>query len=118
MITPYRQQIRRIQGELEKSSVTGWQDIRVDTVERFQGSQRRVILVSFAVNTALQLRFLTSNLFRDHDTGEEIDRKLNVTLTRAKEQLILIGNRDILSRSKVFADLIEYIRSRRRQPAT
>jgi DNA replication ATP-dependent helicase Dna2 len=38
---------------------------------------------------------------------EGIDRKLNVALTRAKEQIILIGNEDILSKNTVYKTLLE-----------
>jgi superfamily I DNA and/or RNA helicase len=36
-----------------------------------------------------------------------IDRKLNVAMTRAREQMLLLGNRQLLSRNAVFRKLIE-----------
>ena len=39
-------------------------------------------------------------------SSEGIDRKLNVALTRAKEQIIIIGNKEILSSNNTYAQLI------------
>lgn len=83
-------------------------DICIDTVERFQGSQRDVIICSLTVNSDAQLGFLTANSFEEN--GRVIDRKLNVTLTRARRQMILTGNPEILSGSDVYAGLMERIR--------
>ena len=81
--------------------------ITVDTVERYQGSQRDVIIYGFTVRQPYQLRFLCSQSFVEQ--GTVIDRKLNVALTRAREQLVLIGNPTILSLDEVHRRLIEEI---------
>ena len=41
-----------------------------------------------------------------------VDRKLNVALTRAREQLILLGNDSILSNNLIYFKLIEFIKTR------
>ena len=41
-----------------------------------------------------------------------IDRKLNVAITRAKKQLIVIGNPSILSNNLIYYRFIEFIRSK------
>jgi hypothetical protein len=46
-----------------------------------------------------------------NDEGD-VDRKLNVALTRAKEQLILVGNDNILSNNLIYLRLIEYCKSK------
>src|SRR5690606_2083609 len=79
----------------------------VDTVERYQGSQRDIIIFSFAINNPFQLNGIV-NL---NDDGT-VDRKLNVALTRAKEQLILIGNDSFLSNNLVYFKLIESVKSK------
>lgn len=106
IIATYRNQIAIIKQKLEEANIPDYEDITVDTVERFQGSQRDIIIVSFAVNNPYQLNGIV-NL---NDEGI-VDRKLNVALTRAKEQLIIIGNDDILSGNLIYYKLIEFIKS-------
>ena len=107
IIVPYRNQITQIRQEIAQLRIPQLADITIDTVERFQGSQRDVIIYSFTIQTPSQLEFLTANTFTDR--GIVVDRKLNVALTRARQQLILIGNTDILRRNPIFANLIDYI---------
>lgn len=108
VIVPYRNQITMIRREMERRGLDCAADICIDTVERFQGSQRDVIICSLTVNNDAQLDFLTANCFEEN--GRTIDRKLNVTLTRARRQMILTGNPEILSHNSVYAELMERIR--------
>ena len=85
------------------------QSITIDTVERFQGSQRKYIIYGFTVQKNYQLQFLTSNIFID-ESGNIIDRKLNVAMTRAKEHMILIGHAPLLTRVPIFKRLIEFLK--------
>ena len=80
-------------------------DIPIDTVERFQGSQRDVIIYALGVEHRYQLDFLTATTFAD-ENGTPIDRKLNVALTRARKQMIIVGRPDILSHVPLFQELI------------
>lgn len=108
VIVPYRNQITMIRREMERRGLDCAAYICIDTVERFQGSQRDVIICSLTVNNDAQLDFLTANCFEEN--GRTIDRKLNVTLTRARRQMILTGNPEILSHNGVYAELMERIR--------
>ena len=103
IIVPYRNQIATIRESLAALSVT--LPISIDTVERYQGSQRDVIIYSFTVSRYYQLDFLTANTFMED--GHPIDRKLNVALTRARQQTIMVGNPDILRQNNLFRQLIE-----------
>ena len=78
-------------------------EVSVDTVERYQGSERQVILYSFCVNYRRQLKFL-SNLVEEE--GTLIDRKLNVALTRARKRLIVVGVMDILKENPIYMQFI------------
>ena len=106
VIVPYRNQIAAIRSEIERLGIAALADISIDTVERYQGSQRDVIVYSFTVSRPYQLDFLTSNCFVDED-GQTVDRKLNVAITRARKQLLMTGNQNILMQNSIFARLIE-----------
>lgn len=108
IIVPYRNQIAAIRGEIFKAGVTEADHISIDTVERYQGSQRDVIIYSFTVQRRSQLAFLTANCFTEN--GRTIDRKLNVALTRARRQMIMTGNVDVLKENALFAELIRRYR--------
>ena len=109
VIVPYRHQIAAVQKQLRTLGIPVLMDIDIDTVERFQGSQRDVIIYGFTIQRMAQLDFLTANIFEEE--GKAIDRKLNVALTRAREQMVVVGNPDLLERVSVFNDLMMFIRS-------
>ncbi|MCS7169871.1 MAG: AAA domain-containing protein, partial [Candidatus Kapabacteria bacterium] len=104
VITPYRLQARMIFQGLPRALR---RYVTVDTVERFQGSERDSIIVSLAVNHPWELRFLQS-LARLPD-GSEVDRKLNVMLTRARQQFVLVGSSDVLRQSVLYRRLLAFI---------
>ena len=105
VIVPYRNQIAMIRREIEKLNMPQLRDISIDTVERYQGSQRDVIIYSFTIRRQSQLGFLTANCFMEGD--RVIDRKLNVAITRARKQMIMTGNPDVLNRNNIFRELIK-----------
>jgi DNA replication ATP-dependent helicase Dna2 len=101
IITPYRAQIAQIrQALLQKGMDVDL--ITIDTVERYQGGARDIIIISLSTNTAAQFRSLISL------SEEGVDRKLNVALTRAREQLIILGNEELLSGNEVYRELMRY----------
>jgi DNA replication ATP-dependent helicase Dna2 len=95
VITPYRAQIALIRSKLPIEK------IQIDTVERYQGGAKDIIILSLVANRPSQLKTLVSL------SKEGIDRKLNVALTRAKEQIIILGNEEILVKDKNYRALIE-----------
>ena len=94
-----------------KLSTLNCQQITIDTVERYQGSQRDVIIYGFTVQYQYQLKFLSSATFTDPVSGALIDRRLNVALTRAKKKEIIVGNPDILCHNEIFKRLIASVHS-------
>jgi DNA replication ATP-dependent helicase Dna2 len=103
VITPYRAQIAQIRQELE-SYGKKYEDFSVDTVERYQGSAREVILLSLCLNHVDQLASLVSL-----STDGMVDRKLNVALTRARKHLVIVGNEALLRQSDIYDALLDYI---------
>ncbi len=100
VITPFRAQIAAIlhKAHLLKLNLQG---VSVDTVERYQGGARDVIIMSCAVNNRQNLSRIVSL------NAEGVDRKLNVAVTRARQQFILLGSEAILSEEKMYKGLIE-----------
>lgn len=109
IITPYRSQIALIRREIIKLGIPILNQLTIDTVERFQGSQRDIIIYSFSVNQFYQIDFLSNNM---EENGMLVDRKLNVAITRAKKQLFITGNPAILSNNITYFRLIEFILSK------
>lgn len=104
IITPYRSQIALIKREIDKLDIPALDDILIDTVERFQGSERDVIIYSFCINHAYQLRYLSNVIEED---GVRIDRKLNVALTRARKQMFIIGVEELLLQDELYGKLLK-----------
>ncbi len=94
VISPFRAQVQLIQSLLREALGEDARAIDVDTVERYQGGERDVILVSL-VKTERAGDFLAD------------DRRLNVTLTRARRKLVLFGHRDCLILNPTYRALIE-----------
>lgn len=105
IIVPYRNQISLIRQRLEEKKLPELMGVTIDTVERYQGSQRDVIIYSFTIQRQWQMNFLTANNFVED--GKLIDRKLNVALTRARKQTIITGNPRVLRGNVVFAQLMD-----------
>ena len=103
IITPYRSQIALIKSELQHTDIPALMQLTVDTVERYQGSERDVIIYSFCVNRLQQLRFLACTT---EERGVVIDRKLNVALTRARKQLFLTGVPELLQENEIYRKLL------------
>ena len=104
--SPYRSQIALIKKEIEALGIPALNRILVDTVERFQGSERDVIIYSCCINSYYQLKFV-SNLTEEN--GVLIDRKLNVALTRARKQMFVTGVPKYLKSNPLYESLLNLI---------
>lgn len=110
VIVPYRNQIATVRNAIDRYGISELHDITIDTVERYQGSQRDYILYGFTIQRHYQLNFLANNVFEEN--GYIIDRKLNVAMTRARLNLVLFGNIQVLSYNPIFSKLIDYTKEK------
>lgn len=83
IISPFRAQCRAIRLALSEAVGSLADEIEVDTVERFQGREKEVMLVSLTASTS----------------GDFVlePRRLNVTLTRARSKVVLFGPGEVSS---------------------
>lgn len=105
IIAPYRAQVARLRHTLfsgEHMLNIAPTALTIDTVDRFQGGERSVIIISFATTTEPQ------GDMRDFLTNSH---RLNVALTRAQHKLILVGYVPALENLPIFSRLIAYCRS-------
>ncbi|MCB0701312.1 MAG: AAA family ATPase [Ignavibacteriae bacterium] len=103
VISPFRSQCALIRNKLPFEIRD---KVAVDTVERFQGSERDIIFISFAVNKPHHIVNMSSPIIID---DIEIDRKLNVAITRAKQRLYVTGCREILVQSPIYKKFIDLL---------
>jgi DNA replication ATP-dependent helicase Dna2 len=89
VIAPFRAQVAEIGGRVPAG-------VTVDTVDRFQGSSKEVIVVSFVATDGLE-----GPIFEDV-------RRVNVALTRAKRALVLVGDRTALESEPLYARMVEW----------
>ncbi|XP_030072662.1 RNA helicase Mov10l1 [Microcaecilia unicolor] len=101
IIAPYRKQVEKIRVLLRTVALS---DIKVGSVEEFQGQEYPVILIStvrssedhIGEDTKYILGFLSN------------PRRFNVAITRSKALLIVVGNPHILVKDLCFNALLEY----------
>jgi Ni2+-binding GTPase involved in maturation of urease and hydrogenase len=106
VVTPWRTQIANIRNKLNKHE--DLIKVNIETVERFQGSENDIILVSLAVYHPGQLSMLRSpGVFTHGDNRIELDKKLLVTISRAKSQIILLGDEKVIRLNKHYSSLID-----------
>jgi len=91
VIAPFRAQVAEIGNRVPE-------DVTVDTVDRFQGSSKEVVVISFVATGDL-----SSPIFEDY-------RRVNVALTRAKKALVLVGDADALSTDETYGRMVEWAR--------
>lgn len=106
IIVPFRAQIAMIRKALAERHIPDTADITIDTVERYQGSQRDIIIFSTTVSRPYQLSILSEPVMTD---GREIDRKLNVALTRARKQFFMTGNETLLRNCTAYRKFLDFL---------
>lgn len=92
VITPYDDQVDLIDRELDL------EDLEVDTVDGFQGREKEAVILSLVrSNSENNIGFL-----------EDV-RRLNVSLTRAKRKLVIIGDSSTISVHETYSNLLDYV---------
>ncbi|MFA7360899.1 MAG: ATP-binding protein [Candidatus Kapaibacterium sp.] len=104
VVTPWRAQIALIRKQIKDKIIR--EEVNIDTVERFQGSERDIIIISLAVHNSYQLKNLESF------NAEGIDRKLLVSISRGSKQLIILGNSKVLEKGRYYKEIIEHIKEK------
>lgn len=105
VIVPFRNQIAIVLKRLRELGVRNADAIVIDTVERLQGGQKDFIIFSTTISQYYQLDILSEPVEIE---GQLVDRKLNVALTRARKQLYVVGDGELLRQSEVYRRLIDY----------
>ena len=105
IIVPFRGQIAMVRQALHQLVIPECNEVTIDTVERYQGSQRDVIIFSTVVSRHYQLEMLSDPV---ESEGLSIDRKLNVAITRSRKQFFLVGNLPLLRQAPDYRCLIEH----------
>uniref|UniRef100_A0AAQ4R859 DNA replication ATP-dependent helicase/nuclease DNA2 n=1 Tax=Gasterosteus aculeatus aculeatus TaxID=481459 RepID=A0AAQ4R859_GASAC len=97
VIAPYRQQLKSISTLLQSSAFTG---VEVNTVDRYQGRDKSVIIFSFVRSTS-----------EEGNLGELLKdwRRLNVAITRAKHKLLMVGSATTLRRYAPVEKLLNHL---------
>lgn len=101
VVTPYRKQVEKIRRLLGAS---GYSSCKVGTVEEFQGSERRVIIISTVRSSVKYI-----DIDHKHRLGFLASAKrFNVAITRAQALLIVVGNPHALMQDVNWKQFIKY----------
>ena len=101
IITPYNAQKLKLQ--FEKFNKEKFDDLKIESVDGFQGMEKEYIIIST----------VRSNKF-GHIGFLKSPKRLNVSLTRARKGLIIVGNAECLAkRNGIWRDLIKYYYSKK-----
>ncbi|NXP23788.1 SDE3 helicase, partial [Scytalopus superciliaris] len=109
IISPYRKQVEKIRKAITSldpvlQRLSDISQLKVGSVEQFQGQERRVILISTVRSCSTYLQF--DETFRLGFLKNP--KRLNVALTRAKALLIVVGNPTVLSKDEHWNRFLRY----------
>ncbi|KAI8503666.1 hypothetical protein Bbelb_186370 [Branchiostoma belcheri] len=101
IITPYRKQVEKLR--LLLGSV-GLDEVKVGSVEEFQGQERLIIIISTVRSTTNMLKFDTQ-----HTLGFLSNpKRFNVSVTRAQALLVMVGNPHVLGQDPYWLSMLQY----------
>lgn len=97
IISPYAEQVRYIQSDLKASEINYPFSLDCDTIDGFQGQERDVVYLSLVrSNDQNEIGFLNDL------------RRLNVAITRARLQVVVVGDSVTLSKNTTYSQLIAH----------
>ena len=102
VMSVYNMQVSLIQQKVRTECPPFGDSVEVHTVDRFQGRDKSVVLVSFVRSNAQRN---SGHLLLDW-------RRVNVALTRAKHKLILVGSASTLSGAPILDYMLGQVRAR------
>ncbi|NXQ50424.1 SDE3 helicase, partial [Catharus fuscescens] len=109
IISPYRKQVEKIRKAItsldpDLRRLADISQLKVGSVEEFQGQERLVILISTVRSCSTYLQF--DQTFRLGFLKDP--KRLNVAITRAKALLIVVGNPTVLSKDQHWHRFLRY----------
>jgi predicted DNA helicase len=93
VISPYKNQVDLLDRKIDA------ENLEINSVDGFQGREKEVVIMSLTrSNKDGKIGFL-----------EDV-RRLNVSLTRAKRKLIVVGDRSTITSHEIYANFVDYVR--------
>lgn len=97
IISPYREQVLHIQKYIDEDSLLQAMPLSVNTIDGFQGQERDVVYISLVrSNTKSEIGFLSDY------------RRMNVAMTRARKQLVVVGDSATIGNDHFYAAFLDY----------
>ena len=92
VVSPYKDQVDLLERKIDVD------DLEIKSVDGFQGREKEVVIIS-----------LTRSNKQDEIGFLEDIRRLNVSLTRAKRKLIVVGDSDTVTSHKTYAHFVDFV---------
>lgn len=98
LISPYREQVIHIKRQVEEDPKLKELALTINTIDGFQGQERDVIYLSLVrSNAKSEIGFL-----KDY-------RRMNVAMTRARLQLVMVGDSATIGNDDFYQELLDYV---------
>ena len=97
IISPYSEQVKFMKAIVEEDPILSTANLSINTIDGFQGQERDVIYISLVRSNAKgEIGFL-----KDY-------RRMNVAMTRARKQLIVVGDSATIGKDEFYNTFLEY----------
>ncbi len=97
IISPYREQVQHMQQMVEEDARLAGLALSINTIDGFQGQERDVVYISLVrSNTKSEIGFLSDY------------RRMNVAMTRARKQLVVVGDSATIGSHAFYKDFLQY----------